>query len=436
MKKLSLLVALALLVSFGAFAQVALDYSVTGSATMEWGVDLNNDPVTHGFKNDTASSLDLSVTLDPASVSKSGEGVYGEIELSGFGVAIGDTTWIKWEDVVKVVDDDGGDESAADPADNTPEEDGYDYTRIYTGFKVTKPDVAAKIVLSDALAVRIASQPDFEYNYAAELIDNETNAKHKEDFNGGMTVMYMSDMVDVNLNYGSKADFEGNAAGDYAVGGDITVKPADIATATIAFAYNPNYYGGEDTPTPLYVGANIDLKPVDMLSVNIGVDAAMPEEGDAKLDADISIPVTLSDSLSLTAAASMMDNGTDDPEMDAKLSVAMSGDASVTLDAMFDDLTDTEAPTGLDMELHLTASYKAALSDSTYVKPGVDATYDMAVVEADADDVVKLKVYADAALIANTVFTIAYETGQLLDDAKYTELNDKGDIKITTKISY
>jgi len=439
MKKLSLLVALALLVSFGAFAQVSLDYSVTGSATMEWGIDLNNDPMTHGFSNSTESSLDLSVTLDPASVMADGSNIYGMIELTGFGVEVGDTVGVKWDDVVKVYDEDGDDYTPTNDAEAivgnpVPAGDTYDYTFINTGIKVTKPDVAAKVVLSDALFVKIASKPDFDYNNAEEAVDGDGFVGIDQDYTGGVTVGYMSDMVDVNVNFVSGNDgpeYDTNPAGDYAVGGDITIKPADMVTATLYGAYNPNF----SSTTPVYLGLNLDLAPVDMLSVNVGVDAGIPESGDALIDVDLSIPVTVTDAISVTAAGSFVKNGAADAEMDASVGIAVTGDAALTLDALFDDVTDT---TSFDIELDLTASYKAMLSDDTYVKPGVEFGYDMAAVDADDDDTVNLLVYVDAALISNTVFTLAYESVQLKDAmvAADETAMDKGDIKFTTKISY
>lgn len=489
MKKLSLLVALAVLVSFGAFAQVSLDYAVTGSATMTWGMDL--DTAEHGFLSETASTMDLSITLDPSEVTASGSGVYGEITLSGFGVAIGDGQGVKWGDAVKSYDKDGDNYGVDDPAVNSDfatkiaeGQEEYDYTWIQTGIAVTTPDVAAKIVLSDALFLQIASNPNFNINFAAEAVDGDGFASNDIENKGGVLLGYMSDIADVNVQLATQNNWEagddGADATRYAFGADVTVKPADIVTLTAAVNYTELYDGPNDDGDPIgtdtLVGVNVDLTPIDMLSVNLGFDALLGD--DTAMDLDISIPVTVTDAISVTAAGSYVTTGADgdDGKVDAKLSAAMTGDFALSVDVMLDDVM-TTAGDDLQFDLEVAGSYNYALSDSTYIKPGFSFGYDMNYVDNDRefesnsddkkstfnaydadtnptgvvgatadngwdevrngefDDEVTLEVYLEAGLIDNTVFTLKYATDQLLSDDYYTG-NDPGVFTFATVISY
>jgi len=87
------------------------------------------------------------------------------------------------------------------------------------------------------------------------------------------------------------------------------------------------------------------------------------------------------------------------------------------------------------IDINYNASYKAALSDTTYVKPGVEGGYNMGNVEAENDEEADLKVYVEAGLIANTTFTLEYKSEQLLDTNPGKAM-DKGYVTLTTKISY
>ena len=85
MKKIALI--LALLLAAGGFAVAELEPTVTGSASIAFGYDL--DEGTWGFDNDGSSTLTL--TLVSGSVEKMGEGAwYGVLELSDFSIDFDD----------------------------------------------------------------------------------------------------------------------------------------------------------------------------------------------------------------------------------------------------------------------------------------------------------------------------------------------------------
>jgi len=306
MKKLSLLVALALLVSFGAFAQtVSLGYSVSGDASMIWGVDLDTE--VHGFGYGDNSNFDLSVTLDPASYTKSGEGVYGEITLSGFGVAIGSGVGIDFADRFHVYDGDGNDLDPLEPQIKGVA--GYDNNKLITGIDVTAPTVAAKIVFSDALFLQIASKPDFDYNEATDIGDTG-EVELASDTSGGLKFGYTSDMADANIFVVSQGDKGAATQSDYAAGLDLTIKAIDMLTVRVDVGYNGEY------DENIYVGGNIDLAPMDMLSVNIGADVETTP-ADPNMEFDITIPVKATDALTITTSGSMLQLGAADPIIDA-----------------------------------------------------------------------------------------------------------------------
>jgi hypothetical protein len=487
MKKLSLLVALALLVSFGAFAQVSLDYAVTGNATMTWGIELDDaddgNGQTHGFKYDDSTSMAMTITLDPASVTKGGSGVYGEITLSGFGVAIGKGQGVKWEDAVKTWDDEGNNYATVDPYNannafspkmttaNTENGDKvFKYTFIETGIKVSNPAVAAKIVLSDALFVKIASKPDFDYNYSKTISDKNV-AKISADWSGGFTLGYMSDLIDVNANVVSEKDYEDNRWSMYATGIDAKVKAVDGVAIGIAYANT----GG--TPTKdlalHYVGASIDVTMIPMVAVNFDIDMEMQRDEKTFTNIDLTLPVTLSDSLSVTPRVSFsnetekFNDGAAEKKayegmFDGQLKVALTGDLSLAVTGTFkdilahDDGVSGDSDSNMTAKLEMSGSYKYALSDTTYVKPGFTSTLDAKLVDAEAeasydnddndttanvtiagsaDDVWDLAIYVEAGLIDNTVFTLKWSTPQILDLSDY-KTDKAGIVTFATKISY
>jgi len=546
MKKLSLLVALALLVAIGAFAQVSLDYSVTGDAQMLWGIRLDDQDQgkgqAHGFETSTNSTMDLTVTLDPASVTKSGEGVYGEITLSGFGVNIGEGQGIKYKDSFREYDKDGDWKGAKDSsgivssdldAKFTDGREEFDYTFIETGIAVKNPKVEAKIVLSDALFVKIASKPDFDSNLDTIADDSWT----KVDFNmkGGVTVGYMSDAIDFNAMVGSyDNDFEKNKYDNYYAGFDTTVKAIDILSINARAYYNEAATIEEDTVNGKlvdwshkdktdglwYIGLGLSSTPIDILTVNFdvaveilpqdgktGIDNKMGDEG-MDIEMDLDIPVKISDSFTVTPRASFGTNTTrynevaitqdmnkymgttialpseDDAktayegDLDLQLKLDLTGDLSLSITATAKDILPhsfnkdwveyesvhgdkTQEYDNMTAKLDVKGSYKYSLSDSTYVKPGFDTTYDAKHTnvrewvyyynedgkklngnteyelscEGQEDDVWDIDVYLEAGLIDNTVFKLNWHSDQLLDMSDYKD--DKiGDVTFTTKISY
>jgi len=121
MKK-ALILFLALgLVAAGAFADDGkVAFSVSGSASVSWGIDLNDS--IHGWKNDASSSISITF-VDEASKEKGGEGVYGYIKAENFKA---------------------------------------------TAFALTAPSITAKIV-ADLFYIKFAGKPEDGAGYASAL---------------------------------------------------------------------------------------------------------------------------------------------------------------------------------------------------------------------------------------------------------------------------
>jgi hypothetical protein len=230
MKKLALLITMLLLTLSVAYAQVDLKPTVTGSAEVVWGVDLTDSGT--GFTSSTSSSIAL--TLVSGSDTKGADAdVYGTITLSGFGISFSDTATIDLSDATTFKDADGNEISADLGIFTTATADaiiiGGNTDTLRTGLTVTKPSIAAKIVLSPTMSLIIASAPAISYDKASVL--NGTSVATTYSSSGGVTLNVVAAPATINVIVVSAAGCEDNAANAYAFAGDVSVTagPATIA---------------------------------------------------------------------------------------------------------------------------------------------------------------------------------------------------------------
>jgi len=161
MKKLSLLVAVFMLIAGMAFADVTFAPAVTGSADVTWGYDFDQD--NSGFTASNSTSLDLGVTVDPVDA-KSGSGVYGEVALTGLSVTA---------------------KSGADVA-------------------VAAPAISAKLFFAEGLYLRVAAAPDLTFDWAGplgEMVDYGDDTLDGTWYDGGED--YNNSTVVVDSYYGT-----------------------------------------------------------------------------------------------------------------------------------------------------------------------------------------------------------------------------------------
>lgn len=417
MKKATLLIITMLLLTLSvAYAQVDLKPTVTGSAEVVWGVDLDTEGT--GFTSSTSSSIAL--TLVSGSETKGADAdVYGTITLGGFGISFSDTATIDLSDAVTFKDADGNEltgellnsvpAGTADPA--------IDKDLLNTGLTVTKPTITAKIVLSPTMALIIASAPTLNYNWAA-AIDEDIAVTHEYTTSGGVTLNVVAAPATINVIVLSAAGATDNDEQAYAFGADLSVA-AGPATIGAYFNMGVNY-----AANPIDLGAKVALD-LGMIKPTLALDAVIDDA--TMWDVKVSIPVAVAP-ITLGVDVSAASNGdTDTMDADAKVSLGLTAaGATVTLAAT---LTDLIVAMGTKIEAKIV--YAAAPITVT-----LDTTYDLGL-EATGDEVFKGSLTIDAAVIPNTVLTAKYVSDQLLTATPaLATAQDKGIITLGAKISY
>jgi hypothetical protein len=169
----------------GSGAGISMEYSVSGSAELDYGsaFDDGEDDYTQGFLTTIDSSLDITFTFNPDEFSASSgqsylkKGIYAEIVLSDFEVEISNDAGIDFWDSYTIYDSDGNaylpdqesdSNTVLDEAD-TEDEVTYEETILYTGISVTAPTVEANIHLNSNMYFQLSSQPELDYNMSTTL---------------------------------------------------------------------------------------------------------------------------------------------------------------------------------------------------------------------------------------------------------------------------
>lgn len=348
MKRLTLLVVL--LGVMGLAAGFALEVkpalTLTGSATLTWGVDLND--FSTGFTN--AGSADLTITLlaKSSDTHEGKTGLYGSITISNLSLTFLD-----------------GAAKAGDAAAAPVE-----------------PTVAAKLV-AGPISVGINAAPGMSSDVAAQ-IETDTDADdanlydnvidEEADFGpaysgNGTWVKYTADMFSVTFDIKSEAAHVANNSQAYAIGleGSVTAVK-DLLKFGVGAFYGFNYAAGN----PLNAYVSVTLTPAGMGTVALALDATI-------VPTFVFEPAAVV-TLNLNKEATAYVKGSflyrsDDSNLDTLLNVMIPSDTLLgalnfdTTVEVFDLLTTLEYGILVDL------GYKAKLSGDMYVRPNIAVKY-------------------------------------------------------------
>ena len=196
MKK-ALVVLLALALVGGAFADAPVANvdvaEFSGSATVTWGVDLDNDNKT-GFKNDASATFKVNIA-DGGSAATEGDGVWGEIEIK-----VGDALVVK--------------QGALDGGKAEVKKALLHLGPVYMG------------ILADGTKIGDYAAPEAIKQF-------HTTDKVGEDKTQGVVFGYDSDLFNVAVDFRSVAKYND----DYAIRAKLGLKPIDGLEANVGFSY-------------------------------------------------------------------------------------------------------------------------------------------------------------------------------------------------------
>lgn len=365
-KALAILLALAL-VGGAVFAE---DVSITGSATLSWGINL--DTMATGFKNE--ASLSLKFPLHPkATVSKGADAdVYGYIEFKD----------LEWNLT-----------SAATPAPGT-------FAGTATG------SVTAKIVFYD-FELGVYNKPDLAFNKMADIEDGEVEYANTYEY--GTSLKYNGDPLAFTFKMLSDGDWTTNTAGYYAMGADV-VFTMDMFKVQTSMAY--------DLATKDVFNAGVAV-PVTLADIMHGLTitpAADFEIGTAfAYDAGAAITLNFSeanadDVKTKLYAKAYYSNADENAEMTVAFDEVLSGGLmdNVEFGVKFLSINFIDAAE-FPWALETYAGYKAIINDENnlYARADFDINYlEKATLEAEV-------VFTNTT-IANTTFTLTYKSGDLM----------------------
>jgi hypothetical protein len=308
MKKIALI--LALLMAIGGFAVAELEPTVTGSASIAVGFDLDQE--TWGIENDSDSTLTL--TLVSGSVEKMGEGAwYGVLELSDFSIDF-DDAGTHYDVLAEDADDDEIDITWGTliTAD-TPDE-----VFVNIPVSVTVPDVTAMITDGN-LYFKFAANPEFDADYVTgiELDDDDE---------------------EIVLDYDLDAD--DNITGGFEVGG--TFGPATLALSLGTYISHASD-APQVTVIPVEAVIGLDVAP---LMVDIAVATALGADAADTLGLAVQVKADV-DPLAVVVAFDY-DTVTELYEISAGVSAAVAP-LTIGLDVYYQD--DLDLALGLDADL-------------------------------------------------------------------------------------
>jgi len=403
-KAIVLLLALAL-IGGAVFAQDAA-YTLTGEASLTWGYDLNSE--NHGFTNAATASLEFPlVAADSATAGE--EAITGYIAIEDFELGVS-----------------GKDDKFA--------LDGS------TG------SVTAKILFPSALYLQIASAPDFEINNAksfapwvADEFDDDNGLVAPDlspngGFSFGMDGDFSFAVKVASSNAHDASDDE--QANEYMVGMDFGYKLGEIANISGSLLYGNLGADAND----FGFGLKVTSTPIEALDLAVGFDLAMAmaTATTTGFDAMFTADYALADLVSFGAGAyyGKADASADASRLDAKARMGLLAVENLTFEAGVDlwDLLADPANNPMLVLIGGKASYKAMLSDATYIKPYAEGGYEL------NDKVAALSVGLEAVLFPMVTFTVDYTAGKLATDDVTGGTNmgddDKGVFTFVTTIAY
>ena len=420
MKKLSILLIGLLLVSGFAFAQ---DVTVAGSATLTFGMDLNNNAT--GFQNEASSSISLEWLSGDAE-----SGTQGWITLSGWEISFASddavtvaapTVSAGWMfDPVKVTIWSAPSFAAGNAASFvfSDEDDADDVVSVALS-DVTLEEGEG---LENVRSVLTEDLEDYEDEYDVTLGTSGDNdeitwiADETGDTSSsyqGLTASSTLGPATLSLIVASAGTWEDNVTNAYSLGG-IAAVAAGPATVTLGAHYGPFAEPGD-----IGLTAGIDAT-VGPATVDIGVDFWVPDE---TYDASLGLSASVA-GLGLGATTYVAD-GDPDMQIDQEVSVDASG--------LVEGLGLSNTFQMVDIMTFYGIYNETALSYATGgIKPFATVGY-LVETEAGADPANTISLTGGVELsgfVENTVFTLQYESEDLAEDG------DKGVITAAGKISF
>ncbi len=419
MKKLTLVLAMVLLIAGFVFAGDPVAATLTGSASVTWGIDLENQAT--GFQNSASATVTVPLVTG-ATMSNKGNVPYGSISLG-----LSD---------IKITED---------------------------GVSVSAPSVTAKLILTDALDLTIYGVPSYAIGQASPFMSISDVANGESSptladavdpdlsgYTGGVTLTYSMDMASLALILTSNNDWDSsstdavygwantdngdgtwsmddssgvvpswhivtaasttpaNTSNDYSAGAILTLTPVDMLSVNFKAAY------GVFSAADFILSSKLTVAPTDMLSVWAALDGSLPNGGTFAYDASFGIGVTTDPAdLSVTGYY-----GADDLEVQTVLSVKAV--ENLSLSETFELYS---VLTALDFASKTALSYSL---DSGF-KPYANVTYYN---NGTAAGTLQLQLGVEASkLVENTVFKVDWTSGSDIT-------TDKGDVEVSATISY
>ncbi|MFP4426624.1 MAG: hypothetical protein ACLFPP_09220, partial [Spirochaetaceae bacterium] len=440
-RKVSILVAVLLLVGTFAFAQ-SLDFEWGAEASATWGVQL--DEIATGFQND--AEFTAAATLKEEATEEFGEGdVYG---------------WIEVEDVVVEIDE----EIASDGEEGVVDVGIGDITgRIIFG--------NAYLEVYDTNVAEVDLASDFS-KIAQDIVAFEGALAGTTWATAGAAVGFeVPDLVSVELGIGSATpwddeDEDKSLKNEYGFSIDADITPADMITVDVVSNMHfgdtevddAGAVGTEGNPAAVGVGLGYEM-PMDgmVLAPEAGVDLVFEEDAaeDLLMDVQVGAGVNLTwadlgtdeDAQTIFGVEDEVTSGVGlgftylmdaqnkdvthnsygvklgvyEDEGDDGLLPIVGGAAIVNYNVLLEE-TDASAPQGPQSDLGFGVELNADLGVVApyfgYYMGMLDLNDDNANPDLDddgedADDFMYLQVGTDINVIANTTFTIEYNSGDL-----------------------
>lgn len=275
MKKITLLTVVLLtfaLVSLG--AQIVdetsgLSFNVDGKGSATIGYDIESGDF--GFSNSSSASIDLTL-VGESSASLGGNDIYGMIELDDFQIYIDSD----------LDTDDDGDISYVDGVTDGDADGQLDTVSTATlPLAFVVPSITATIYAGPVYISIYGTdgmdsdkvgniEGDSDGNYAAE--DNETDLETDLGHDGGLTIGFENDMIDIGVMIASADDHSDGATSDISLGtaGSVEVDPMTISWDIVHNLDNASSTAVSETGVG--VKAEVD---VDMGDISIGAYGAL-----------------------------------------------------------------------------------------------------------------------------------------------------------------
>ena len=370
MKKLSiLLIGLLLVTGFGFAVDFAGTVSISGEASVTFGVDLNTNAT--GFRNAGTSTLKVTFVSKQSATKGGDDGLYG---------------WIEFKD--------------------------FELTATPAGVAGSNGAVTAKIVVSPA-EIKIFTAPGFAIDKATTIEPADTNEVSvataldstytPANTIGGITITVPMDPITIALKLASDGDWTNNVDNEYVIGTDLTLK---VSPVTLEVALTYGWLGAAQ----IGVGTKADVALADVaagLDAYVAADINVPAVGDLAWDLAVGLTQKLTAKTNVAAKVYVAPYGVDDMDLDVSLSFTedeaeglIEMVAATVKAELLDLLTDT-----LTWNVDVTGSYNTG-----GVKPYFGFGY-------GSDEVFNLNggVYLYAAMtgIDNTTIQLHYESADV-----------------------